>query len=534
LVLANDPKQGAAAAYVSNYTQAGALVMEIRGTTPNGGLGGDNTVGKIVAYTSANLGGSLTIIPFAGLYTDTSYAIVSAHAATLGCPGCGIFGTWTSISDPSVLLAFTVSNGGSVFVDQKILNVDRIAFDEVPGLTPNEVQVGHGIELTYSTALTGDYADLVAKLFQIGSEAQYADALRQLSGVEYGFLVNASHTSVRMLNNTVGTHLQIIASGQSDHVGQLIKGVSPAAGGTGIGKGNVWISAWGNWGDPDAKGSNPETRTSEQGILVGVDFDMDNQTRLGVVGGESSGRVRFLDDYHNSAEYRGWHLGLYGRYDDDSAPWYVEGVGAYSVYTNDVTRNIFIDPSINTLCCTFGFDEPSSVIAGRAHGAFDSHTYSFAAEAGWNMDTGSAIDLTPFLGFSWMDTNTDSFNETGFAGGNLHIGDATAESFASHLGIRLTTDWAITEHMLISPIIRLEWEHEFEDDLWSVQESFAGAPAGGTFRTTGTGYADDFLNIGAAAAFDISGRVDAVIGYEGHFSSDEHHNAITGRINLHW
>ena len=37
-----------------------------------------------------------------------------------------------------------------------------------------------------------------------------------------------------------------------------------------------------------------------------------------------------------------------------------------------------------------------------------------------------------------------------------------------------------------------------------------------------------------ATRADISGRVDAVIGYEGHYSSDEHDNAITGRVNLHW
>jgi outer membrane autotransporter protein len=528
LVMVNDPKQGAAAAYVSTYTQTGSLVLEIRGTTPNGGQGGDNTVGKIVASGSANLGGDLTIVPFAGLYANNaSYAIVSAPAGSLN-------GTWASVSTPSVLLDVSVSNSGTVAVDKKILTVNRVAFNAVPGLTHNEQQVGLGIEKTYSTTLTGDYADLVAKLFQVNSDAQYADALRQLSGVEYGLLANASLSSVRMLNNTVGTHLQVIASGQSDHVGQLIQGVSPAAGGTGIGKGNIWLSAWGNWGDPDAKSSNPATNTSEHGILAGVDFDLYPGSRLGIVVGESNGKVHFEKDYHNEAEYHGYHVGAYGRYDGDTAPWYIEGLGAYSFYENDVTRNILIAPGINPQCCHFPFDEPSSVIAGRARGSYDSHTASLNLEAGWNWDTGTAFDLTPFVGLTWMDASSDSFDEKGFAGGNLHINDAASESFASHLGVRLTTDWAITEHMLISPIVRVEWEHEFEDDLWSVQESFAEAPAGGTFRTVGTGYSDDFLNIGAALGFNISGRVDATIGYEGHYSSDEHDNAVTGRVNLRW
>ncbi len=209
LVMVNDPAQGAAAAYVSNYTQSGSLVLEIRGTTPNGGQGGDNTVGKIVASVSANLGGSLEIVPYAGLYTDTSYAIVSA-------PKGGIAGTWGKPSDPSVLLDFTVSNSGTVTVDKKILNVDRIAFNAVPGLTKNEQHVGLGIEHSYSTSMTGPYADMIAKLFQVGSATEYANDLFQLSGVEYGQQALATLSSVRMLNDTVGTHLQLISSGGSD------------------------------------------------------------------------------------------------------------------------------------------------------------------------------------------------------------------------------------------------------------------------------------------------------------------------------
>jgi subtilase-type serine protease len=377
---------------------------------------------------------------------------------------------------------------------------------------------------------SADFQTIVARLFQVTSDGQYADIMRQLSGTEYGLLANASLSSVRMLNNTVGTHLQIVSGGGSDSVGQLIKGVSPAAGGTGIGKGNVWVSAWGNWGDPDANGSNPATETSEHGILLGADFDLDNQTRLGLVVGESNGKVNFLNDYHNEAEYHGYHVGAYGRYDDDSSPWYIQALVAYSFYDNDVRRNIFIDTPI---CCAYPFGNDPA-IAGQARGSYDSHTTSANVEFGWNWDTGSAFDLTPFLGLSWADNSSDTFNEHNFAPGNLHIGDASAESLATHLGLRMMTYWQITDRMILSPVFRLEWEHEFEDDLWSVQESFAGAPAGSTFHTTGDNYSQDFLNVGAALTFAVSHHVDASIGYEGHFSSDEHDNGVTGRVNWRW
>ncbi len=526
LVMVNDPAQGAAAAYVSNYTQSGSLVLEIRGTTPNGGQGGDNTVGKIVASVSANLGGSLEIVPYAGLYTDTSYAIVSA-------PKGGIAGTWGKPSDPSVLLDFTVSNSGTVTVDKKILNVDRIAFNAVPGLTKNEQHVGLGIEHSYSTSMTGPYADMIAKLFQVGSATEYANDLFQLSGVEYGQQALATLSSVRMLNDTVGTHLQLISGGGSDSVGQLIQGISPAAGGTGIGKGNVWVSAYGTNGHADAS-SNSGSRNDYQdhGIIGGVDFDMDPQTRIGFVAGQTSGQSRFREDSRNQGNFNAWHLGMYGRYDAD--PWYVEGVAAYAIYSNDMTRNIFINPSAASICCTFPFTQPSSIIAGTSRGSYDSHVLSLHGEAGWNWDTGSAVDLTPFLAVSWMRATSDPFTERGLSGANLHVSEASADSFATQLGIRLTTDWRISDHMLLSPVVRLAWEHEWDGTLWSVDESFAGAPPGGNFTVNGKGYSRDFAKLGVGLSAAISDRVDAVIGYQGRWSSDQKENSVMGHVNLHW
>ena len=316
LVMVNDPVQGPAAAYVSTYNQSGTLVLELRGQDHTLAA---NSLGKIVVSNSANLGGKLVVVPYAGLYTNAAYTVASA-------PVGGINGTWANVyvgdtaGDHSVLLHGSISNNGTV----AIFNLTRTAFNAVPGLTHNEQHVGLGMEHSYSTSMTGPYADMIAKLFLEGTSGNYANDLFQLSGVEYGQHALASLASVRMLNDTVGTHLQLIASGGSDHVGQLIQGVSPAAGGTGIGKGNIWVSAYGTRGSADASpDSGSRNDYNDHGIFGGVDFDMDPQTRVGFVAGETSGQSRFKDVNDNQGNFNGWHLGMYGRYDAD--PWYVEG-----------------------------------------------------------------------------------------------------------------------------------------------------------------------------------------------------------------
>ena len=268
---------------------------------------------------------------------------------------------------------------------------------------------------------TRGFASFVGKLFQVGGAAEFANDLQQLDGSQYGEQAEATQHSTRILNDTVGTHLQLTADGGSDSVGQLISGVSPAAGGTGIGKGNIWVSAYGNRSTIDVNSSDPSAKVNDRGIYIGVDFDMDQQSKFGFVAGHTTGDTNFAHDRNNAGlenhdvgHFNGWHLGAYGRY--DAEPWYAQAILSYGTFTNDMTRNIFINPSSAGLCCSFPFTTGSSVIAGTAKSSYDSHTYGANGEVGYRLDTDSAYDLTPFLSLSYIHASSDAFHETGLYG----------------------------------------------------------------------------------------------------------------------
>jgi uncharacterized protein with beta-barrel porin domain len=376
-------------------------------------------------------------------------------------------------------------------------------------------------------------------LFQVGSAAEFANDLQQLDGSQYGEQAEATQHSTRILNDTVGTHLQLTADGGSDSVGQLISGVSPAAGGTGIGKGNIWVSAYGNRSTIDVNSSDPSAKVNDRGIYIGVDFDMDQQSKFGFVAGHTTGDTNFAHDRNNAGlenhdvgHFNGWHLGAYGRY--DANPWYAQAILSYGTFVNDMTRNIFINPSSAGLCCSFPFTTGSSVIAGTAKSSYDSHTYGANGEVGYRLDTDSAYDLTPFLSLSYIHASSGAFHETGLTGANLAVNDASSTSLDSQLGLRFSTDWQWTDHFAVTPVIRAAWEHDWDNSAWTVNEAFWNARAGSQFRITGGGNARDFASVGAGLGFKISNKVQATINYEGRYSSSEKDNAILGHVNIHW
>lgn len=43
----------------------------------------------------------------------------------------------------------------------------------------------------------------------------------------------------------------------------------------------------------------------------------------------------------------------------------------------------------------------------------------------------------------------------------------------------------MTDAIMISPVLRVEWQHEFKDKVWTISESFAAAPPGGSFQLMG-------------------------------------------------
>src|SRR5205085_7313295 len=126
---------------------------------------------------TANLEGALVadIRPAGGLFADEYFwdNVIDAEERTGGFDGAQCV-----LSSPyagSVLLgALDCIEDAEDNID---LALERVPFDEVPGLNDNGTSVGEGLECLYSLDLEGGFADLVADLFLITDEADYNAAL---------------------------------------------------------------------------------------------------------------------------------------------------------------------------------------------------------------------------------------------------------------------------------------------------------------------------------------------------------------------
>ena len=317
LTIANNPTDGPAFLNVGVFDQAGdaAVVFELRG---DDGSNAPNSAGQIYAATSANLDGTAVVRLLTGLYDDATYASVVVAGV--------VNGQWDNVVLDRDYLFFDID---AVYNDGTLDTVDlvltRHPFDFVSGLTGNQLAVAGGFEGAYNSNLSGGFGGLVQNLLFQTSGTTFADYLQQLSGVEHGQKVHAELQAQNLLKDIVTQQLQTVPE-----IG---------ARGEGFQLNSVWVAGFGSWGNMDGNDSAGGYDSNVYGMVAGIDFKVGAAGKIGATVGYASGNIDF-DNYLNEADYSGWNLGLYGRY--DLPQFYFQGVGSYGMYDNEVQRHVDI------------------------------------------------------------------------------------------------------------------------------------------------------------------------------------------------
>ena len=99
-----------------------------------------------------------------------------------------------------------------------------------------------------------------------------------------------------------------------------------------------------------------------------------------------------------------------------------------------------------------------------------------------------------------MTARSDSFNETGGFGA-LAANVADSNSFATTLGVRVTSKMSVGAYGFVVPELRIGWNHEFLDASQTISGSLLGVP-GSAFSTTGINFGRDSALVGAGVSAD--------------------------------
>lgn len=231
------------------------------------------------------------------------------------------------------------------------------------------------------------------------------------------------------------------------------------------------------------------------GVTAGVDY------RFGtafVLGGALS-YEQFRGDYDTSPDVTGGQLdtdhfaaSVYGSYNADK--YYFDGYVSYG-WNDYETKRVIVFPSVNR--------EARSETDGKQH--------EVTGTVGYN-GTRGVTQFTPYVRASRISIDIDGFTETGAAGLNLVIEDQAIDSLVSVVGAQLA--WNFSGRAILTPHVRGEWYHEFDDDSRTIVARYAADPLQLPFAV-GTDEPDqDYFSLGAGLACLWKGGTQAFFDLE--------------------
>jgi outer membrane autotransporter protein len=490
---------GGGASYQGLTVTAGGVVDFQPGSKieVNGGVflpgGGANTYtilttdpGNTLQYNGAKLAaGAVTTIP-----VDTSQATNLMYYTA---------GQLVAAADPTLQLTFTAKFNGAAVTNNQ--NSVAVAIDTAAnaGVTPGSP----GANL-----LAGFIANPIASA---------PAALDSLTGEGLTGQQQAALNAGNLFVTTVMGQATFWSDDRRNDIFGLKDGGSlkdSPDGGVYYGRARLWAAGFGQYASLDGQGSTGSASVSSQnsGVATGIDYQVTRNVLLGITGGYSDSYFS-VGDRATSGTIDGGHFGVYGV--ARSGPYYVAGTVDYSHYDNTTDRFV----------SGLGATEEEK-------GKFSSDEWLARVEAGRKYAWGT-VNVTPFAGFQVAQLYNDAFSEFGVGGAiaGLHVDGQTIDSDKTFAGVQFDTKTIVGNGWVLTPYVRISWEHEFNPDR-SITASLLALPA--NFTVYGASAAEDLARINTGFKLDVSANVALFGSFDGEFSDRGNSYAGTGGVKIRW
>lgn len=267
---------------------------------------------------------------------------------------------------------------------------------------------------------------------------------------------------------------------------------------------SLLVNVHGTWFDksagplPDvARGLEGDSRAAE----VGFDCRLSDRTVIGGIAGFERA------DYDFDAEAPGVNFtpaATAGSGDTDNtyltlfASWnvgttgFVELSGGYEMIDGSYRRNSVFQESTRTIAQT------NVSVEGDA----DNEVTWFGVNAGFDVSRG-AFSFGPYVGVMRTRSKVDGYTERDLSGSGLHMSysSTTRDSLLAHAGMRMS--YAVsTGGGVVVPQLRVEYQHEFEDDVQRIGARFVLDSSATEYALTNNWNGDsDSINAGLSIAF---------------------------------
>ncbi|CAH0271499.1 Extracellular serine protease [Pseudomonas sp. Bi123] len=326
-------------------------------------------------------------------------------------------------------------------------------------------------------------------------------AIEQLAGGSNANLANATLSSANSVNSSLLSAMR--QTDNTDFNGQH-RTPSLAAGSKATGR--VWLQALGNGGTLDRDHASSALQHSTEGLVLGADWALDEQWRVGVIGAKSQTR---LDGNHLDGDLDSWHLGAYAL--RQSGPLALRLGASHGNHDGSTKRRV-------------AFNSFSDRLKGR----YDAHTQQAFTELGYNLGSGN-FRAEPFANLGYQRYQRGSYTEKGGAAA-LQVHGQTQGNFSSTFGLRLAQLNTLDNGMQLTPRFGAGWKHTYGDvDSRTHQRLATG---GRTYTVKGAALDRNSLLVDAGLDLGVSANHTLGVGLTGEIASDSRNHGVTGQWRM--
>lgn len=333
---------------------------------------------------------------------------------------------------------------------------------------------------------------------QATDEATAAIAYDQLAGGSNANLAKATLSSVTPVSDSL-----LSAMHQLDDT-HAAEGNTPLHAAGNADSGRVWLQALGHGGKLD-RDVEP-MQHSTKGLLLGTDWRVTEEWRVGLMGGTSDTRM-------NSKELEGdldsWHLGAYAL--RQTGPLSLRFGAAWSSHEGSTRREV-----------AFGrFHD-------RLKGNYQATTQQAFIESGYNLGRAN-VSIEPFASLGYQRYQRDGYTEKGGAAA-LKVDDQSQGNFNTTVGLRMAKVSMLDSGMRLTPRFSAGWKHVYgETDTSTRQRLVTG---GHDYTVYGAELDRNSLTLDTGLDLAVSSSHTLGVGLSGEIGTDSRNHGVSGQWRM--
>jgi outer membrane autotransporter protein len=264
--------------------------------------------------------------------------------------------------------------------------------------------------------------------------------------------------------------------------------------------------------EQDSTGDLTGYEFTTTGFAAGFDYRFSPHFIAGISLGYAYTQVNYDDAGGSRGKVQSFSAGVYGAW--FGPRWFIEASLSYASNSFDMDRIIKFG-GVNRMASS---DYKGFAVTAQLGGGYD-----FPLGRSWTVG--------PVLSLEAVYQENEGFSETGAGALNLTVGQRTATSVRSAVGVRVKRVWRGTEGRRVTVSLSALYVHEFANDAQNVNASMQGNPAT-PFTVTTPEPERDALRLGIGVTARVSRRVSLFAAYQPEFKKGNQSHFLSTGIRI--